>query len=353
MAQIHVYPVVLPFEYDFTISRHSKREQPLLIVSIEQDGIVGYGETAENAYYRTRLDDFIQLIESVRENIEQETIDHPEVFWRRLKALLQHKSVHPHLIHFTLCALDMAAWDWYGRKLQQPLYRCWTDRAEPRPLTDYTIGIDQPEVMLEKMQAHPWPIYKIKVGTANDMRILQTIRQHTHSRLRIDANAGWDITQLQQYYPICRQLRIELIEQPLPVTDDWQLASFPKMPELPLFADESCVQENDVQHCAHLYQGINIKLTKCGGITPALRMIKQARAMRLKIMLGSMNESIVGTSAAAHLLPLVDEADLDGPLLLQASIATGIRYKQGKILFADAPGTGVSLLPEFQRYVVK
>jgi len=353
MAKLELFPVVVPFEYDFRISRHSKREQPLLIVAYTNDGVTGYGETAENAYYQVQLRDLVALLQGVQEFIEQTSFTDPDMWWTQLKHALHEKcKPHSHLLHFALCAMDMALWDWYARKHQKPLYRCWCDKSEPRPDTDYTIGIDKPEVMLQKMQAHPWPVYKIKVGTKEDIQILTTIRKHTDARIRIDANAGWSLDQLRTYYPLCKQLQIECIEQPLPAAENALLDGFPVDPALPLMADESCVTEEDVITCASYFQGINIKLTKCGGITPALRMIRQARALQLQIMIGSMNESIVGTSAAAHLLPLVDEADLDGPLLLKAPIANGISYENGKIQYADAPGSGVELLPAIYEYLI-
>jgi L-alanine-DL-glutamate epimerase-like enolase superfamily enzyme len=353
MAKLDFFPVVLPFEYDFTISRHSKRVQPLLIVAYTQDGITGYGETAENAYYQVHIHELVSFLKSMQEEIEQARFSDPDIWWAQLKQAMAARSVkNPHLVHFALCAIDMALWDWYARKHQKPLYRFWCDEPTPRPCTDYTIGIDQPSVMLEKMKAHPWPVYKIKVGTQEDMQILTTLRQHTRARMRIDVNAGWDFAQLNRYYPLCKQLQIECIEQPLPAAADAQLAGFSADPALPLIADESCVTEHDVMPCARYFQGINIKLTKCGGITPALRMIRQARSLGLKVMLGSMNESIVGTSAAAHLLPLVDEADLDGPLLLKAEIARGIHYGNGEIFYANMPGSGVELLPALEEFLV-
>ncbi|MBX5438292.1 MAG: dipeptide epimerase [Thermoflavifilum sp.] len=352
MAKLDLYPLILPFEYEFTISRHSKREQPVLIVAYTRDDITGYGETAENAYYQVKLHELVTLLKSMQETIEQLQITDPDIWWKQLKDTLQGKSVkNTHLMHFALCAVDMALWDWYARKQQKPLYRFWCEDPVPRPFTDYTIGIDEPDRMLQKMQAHPWPIYKIKVGTPDDLPILRMLRKHTHAGIRIDANAGWTFSQLQTYYPICQQLQIACIEQPLPAKEDGLLEAFSADPSLPLFADESCVTEHDVVSCAKYFQGINIKLTKCGGITPALRMIRQARKLGLQVMIGSMNESMVGTSAAAHLLPLADEADLDGPLLLKANIAQGISYHHGEIHYSSTPGSGVTLLPTLRNYL--
>jgi L-alanine-DL-glutamate epimerase-like enolase superfamily enzyme len=161
--------------------------------------------------------------------------------------------------------------------------------------------------------------------------------------LRVDANAGWSLDTALQVLPALQQLGVEMVEQPL-AKDDWEgMEMLYRQSPLPLFADESCVSEHDVEKCASFFHGINIKLTKCSGLTPARRMIANARRLNLQVMLGSMNESSVGTAALAHLLPFADMADLDGPLLLEEDLATGLRYEQGQVILADRPGLGVQV----------
>ena len=222
------------------------------------------------------------------------------------------------------------------------LYEYWKADISKNPLTDYTIGIDSIEKMLEKMKEKPWPVYKIKVGTANDMAIVKALRENTSAALRVDANAAWNVETALQLIPQLKELGVEYVEQPL-AKDDWDgMKVLYQQSSLPLYADEACVFEQDVEKCKDHFHGINIKLTKCSGITPALRMIKKARELNLKIMLGCMNESTIGSAAIAHLLPFVDHADMDGPLLLEEDVATGIDYDSGKIIYSSNPGLGIT-----------
>jgi len=161
--------------------------------------------------------------------------------------------------------------------------------------------------------------------------------------LRVDANAAWDLETALKLIPQLKELGVEFVEQPL-AKDNWEgMKILYQESPLPLFADEACVFERDVEKCKDHFHGINIKLTKCSGITPALRMIKKARELDLKIMIGCMNESTIGSAAIAHLLPLIDFVDMDGPLLLEEDLATGIAYDYGKIILPDEPGLGIKV----------
>jgi L-alanine-DL-glutamate epimerase-like enolase superfamily enzyme len=224
----------------------------------------------------------------------------------------------------------------------KPLYELWKLDISNNPVTDYTIGIDAIEKMVEKMKEKPWPVYKVKVGTENDIEMVKALRQHSNSIIRVDANAGWTVEEALQKIPLLKVMGVELVEQPL-AKDNWEGMKllFEKSP-LPLFADESCVSENDVGKCHGYFHGINIKLTKCSGITPARRMIKRARELGMQVMVGCMSETTIGTAAIVHLLPLLDYADMDGPLLLAEDVATGISYDYGRIIYSGLPGLGVS-----------
>jgi L-alanine-DL-glutamate epimerase-like enolase superfamily enzyme len=195
--------------------------------------------------------------------------------------------------------------------------------------------------MVAKMKEKPWPIYKVKVGTADDIAIVKALRENTDAVLRVDANAAWDLETAIKLIPQLKELGVEFVEQPL-AKDNWQgMKELYKISPLPLFADEACVYEQDVEKCKDHFHGINIKLTKCSGITPALRMITKARELNMKVMVGCMNESTIGSAAIAHLLPLIDYVDMDGPLLLEEDVATGIKYDFGKIIFGEGNGLGV------------
>jgi L-alanine-DL-glutamate epimerase-like enolase superfamily enzyme len=224
---------------------------------------------------------------------------------------------------------------------KKPLYACWKLNIPEGPLTDYTIGIDSVEKMVEKMQAKPWPIYKIKLGTPEDVAIIRALRQHTDAILRVDANSGWTLQQALDLIPALHECRVEFIEQPLEKTDLSGMQVLYEKSPIPLIADESCVSEQDVEKCQGLFHGINIKLTKCGGLTPALRMIETARKLNMKVMAGSMNESSIGSAAIGHLLPLLDYVDMDGPILLDEDIASGLEIEFGKVILSGKPGLGI------------
>jgi L-Ala-D/L-Glu epimerase len=196
--------------------------------------------------------------------------------------------------------------------------------------------------MVAKIKEKPWPIYKIKVGVENDIEMVTALRACTDAVFRVDANAGWTLEESLVKIPILKDLGVELVEQPL-AKDDWDgmKVLFQQSP-LPLFADESCVAENDVVKCIDHFNGINIKLTKCSGITPAKRMIETARKHQLQVMVGCMNESSIGTAAIAQLAPFLDYVDMDGPLLLAQDIAQGVSFNNGVIQYQQGFGLAVT-----------
>ena len=276
----------------------------------------------------------VSVLEAKKVMIEKFAFTTPDRFWHFLHHLLPQ---HP----FLIAALDIAAWDLYGKLSRKPLFALWNTEWKNTPLTDYTIGIDTPEKMLQKMKAKPWPIYKIKLGTPHDLPIMQQLIQNSTATFRVDANAGWTTEEALHIIPQLAAMGVELIEQPL-AKDNWEgMLALKDISSIPLFADESCVSESDVAKCAGYFTGINIKLTKCSGITPALRMITEAREKNLQIMMGSMNESTIGTAAIAQFLPQLDYVDADGPLLLSKDIAQGLTFSNGNLQVANLPGLGV------------
>jgi L-alanine-DL-glutamate epimerase-like enolase superfamily enzyme len=332
----------LAFRHPFTISKGTKTHQPTLIVELEHLGVKGYGEAPAIAYYNIPVEKMVEDLERKKIFVEKFAFTEPERYWHYLHHLFPQN-------HFLVCALDIAAWDLYGKLKNKKLYELWNGDISKNPVTDYTIGIDSIDKMLAKMKEMPWPIYKIKVGTADDIAIVKRLRENTESILRVDANAAWDADTALSLIPQLKELGVEFIEQPL-AKDNWEgMALIYKKSILYLFADEACVFEQDVEKCKSHFHGINIKLTKCSGITPALRMIKRARELDLKVMIGCMNESTIGSAAIAHLLPFTDYADMDGPLLLKEDLATGIQYDYGKIIYGNTPGLGINYTGLFQK----
>lgn len=336
--QLRIHEYDLPLRHTFTISRESIDVQKTMIVELEEDGLHGYGEATTNSYYGFTFENMAAALDSVRGELEAKRLVDPAILW---------DEMHPELKDnpFAQCALDQAAHDLWGKKLGKPVYELWGLTAEDLPLTNYTIGIDEIDVMVAKMQEFPgWPVYKIKLGTANDLDIVRALREHTDSIFRVDANCGWSADETIRNSKELAALNVEFIEQPL-AADQWDdMRRVRDESALPIIADESCIVESDVARCVNHFDGINIKLVKCGGLTPARRMIEHARRDDLKVMVGCMTESTVGISAIAQLLPALDYVDMDGALLLAKDIATGVTIEDGRCRYPDTAGCGVELL---------
>ncbi len=330
----------LPLRHPFTISRGSTSVQKTLIVELRDAGFSGYGEATANRYYGMTVDKMMAALESATTQIESIDLKDPAEMWAALDPLLCHNR-------FAQCALDEAAHDLWGKLRGQPVYQLWglSPDMENLPVSNYTIGIDETEVMLAKLREFAdWPIFKIKLGTPRDIEIVRELRKHTDAVFRVDANCAWTAEETIRNANEMLPLGVEFIEQPLPA-DRWdEMRRVRGESPLPLIADESCLVEDDVDRCADVFHGINIKLVKCGGLTPARRMIARARELGLKVMVGCMTESTVGISAIAQLLPLLDYVDMDGAALLARDIATGVTVERGVCRYAEENGCGVRLL---------
>ncbi len=328
----------LPLRHTFTISRGSMDVQPTLIVELEQDGLHGYGEATTNDYYGATLEGMTAALEALRPEIESYSLQDPAAFWDALHPALRDQP-------FAHCALDQAAHDLWGKLQGAPVWKLWGLSLENLPPTNYTIGIDTIETMVAKMNEFPgWPVYKIKLGTGHDLEIVKELRRHTDSVFRVDANCGWTADETIENSQAMKLLGVEFIEQPLPA-DRWEdMGRVFGASALPVIADESCVVPQDVDRCAGAFHGVNIKLVKCGGMTPARRMIDRAKALGLKVMVGCMTESTVGISAIAQLLPRLDYVDMDGALLLSRDIARGVTIENGICRYPQENGNGVTLV---------
>ena len=334
--KVHYNTYNLPFTYPFTISKGTKTHQPTFIVQLEFFGVKGYGEAPAISYYNIPVEKMVSDLELKKNFIEKFSFSDPERYWHYLHHLFPNNP-------FLVCALDMAGWDLHGKLKRKQLHELWGLDIATSPLTDYTIGIDNIETMVKKMKEKPWPIYKIKVGTADDIEMVTALRKETTAIFRVDANAGWTLEEALHKIPLLKELGVEFVEQPL-AKDNWEdMKTLYKRSSLPLIADESCVNESDVSKCVDHFHGINIKLTKCSGITPARRMITKAKELGMKVMVGCMNESSVGTAAIAQLAPMLDYVDMDGPLLLSEDIAEGVKFDNGKIIYREGPGLGIEV----------
>src|SRR5262245_52085171 len=211
--RVNHYSFDLPFKYPFTISKGTKTVQPTFIVALEMMGLTGFGEAPAISYYNIPVDKMVSDLESKRIFVEKFAFTEPERYWHYLHHLFPDNQ-------FLVCALDMAAWDLHGKLKQKSLYELWDLDPQKTIVTDYTIGIDSIEKMISKIKENPWPIYKIKLGTPDDLDIMKELRQHTNSIFRVDVNAGWTLDEAIQRIPLLKELGVQFIEQPL-AKDDW------------------------------------------------------------------------------------------------------------------------------------
>ena len=330
----------LQLKHTFAISRGAHDIQRTLIVKLEQDGKVGYGEAVDDPYYGFTVEGMQTKLEELRPVIENYHLENPEDFWDMLhKKLTDERFLH--------CAIDIAAYDLYGKLVGKPLYEIWGLDTSKIPMTNYTIGLDTMEVMKQKLLEFPWPLYKVKLGTEHDIDIVRELRKITDATFRIDANTAWEVEETIENSKALKELGVEFIEQPMKY-DRWKdMEIVYQGSALPLMADESCRTEEDVPKCVNRFTGINVKLVKAGGITPARRMLIEGKKLGLKTMVGCMTESSVGIAAVGQLLPYLDYVDMDGALLLKNDIGYAHDITDGVITLSKRPGTGVVLNEPF------
>ncbi len=326
----------LKLKHTWTISRNSSDFKDNVFVRIERDGIVGWGEAAPNVRYGESTEKSLDRIRKAGPFFEQDDWFHFAEVKEQMDTIVTDQSC-------AKAALDIALMDWVSRKMGVPLYRLFGVDQEKTPVTTFSIGIDTPDVIREKVrEAAAFPVLKIKVGKENDREVLQAVRSVTDKPLRVDANEGWKTKEeaLEKILWL-ETMGVELIEQPLPSTMLAENAWLRERVKIPIFADESVKSAADIPALAGAFDGINIKLMKAGGIQEALGMIKMARSLGLKIMLGCMIESSVAIAAGTHLSPLVDYADLDGNILISNDPFKGLRVERGKLILPNSPGLGV------------
>jgi L-alanine-DL-glutamate epimerase-like enolase superfamily enzyme len=322
-------PITLDLKTTFRVA-HGPSDQRHNVLVYLDDGV---GEAATVPYYGETQQGIIDYISSV-----PELGDDPFA----LDAVLAKR---PPGSRAARSAIDQALHDLWGKKLGQPLYKLFGLNPNHLPLTSLTIGIDEPDVMAEQAKASNYPILKIKLGSEKDEAIVAAIRNITRARLMVDVNAGWSRERALEIIPRLMDYDLDLIEQPLAVDDVegyfWLKEKLKaRKVSLPIFADETAKTSHDVVRLAGAVDGVVVKTMKSEGIREALRMIHTARAHDMQIMLGCFIESSVGVTAAAHLGPLCDYADLDGPLLIKNDPYRGLVYEGAKMTLPDVPGHG-------------
>lgn len=331
MITVRHRPLDLHLRHTFRLSRGASDVRHNLLVELEHEGRVGLGEAAPIPRYAQDRDSSAAVVETMVGRLGD-----PRAFYDAARAAAVDGQ------EAAQAAVDMALHDLAGKRMGVPLYALLGLDPQATPATSYTIGLDTPEVVERKVrEAGAYEILKVKMGSDEDRAVLETVRDVTDRRLLVDANEGWTLEGARERLGWLADLGVELVEQPLPADRLEETRALRRESPLPLFADESVHRVEDIPRIASAFDGINIKLAKCGGIGEALRMIATARAHGMRVMLGCMVESSVGITAAAHLSPLVDYADLDGNLLIADDPFTGARIVDGRIVLPDAPGLGV------------
>lgn len=330
--------VRLDLIHPFRIAREVSDHRQNVIVRVSDGDSTGIGEAAPSPYYGENAGSVLRALEDVPGLLGADPFELEKTMDRLASKLPRDPSAR--------AAVDIALHDLAARRLGVPLYRWLGLDPAKTPVTSFTIGIDEPEAVRRKVrEAAGYPALKVKLGSEKDLEIMRTIRDETDARIRIDANAGWTADQAVEMVERLAEFDVELVEQPLPPGSpgDWRRVR--EAASMPVFADESVLVSPDVPALSGLVDGVNVKLMKCGGIREALRLIHTARAHGMAVMIGCMIETSAAITAAAHLSPLADYADLDGNLLISNDPFAGATVRQGRLVLPEGPGTGVAPRP--------
>lgn len=336
VAKIDCEPFVVQARHPFRIARGAQTEQEVFIFRVTWEGLTGWGESSPPNYYGEDGQSVRAALLRLGGKLEGD----PESLRQSLAAgdlrrqLDRDASVR--------AALDMALWDLTGKMEGKPIYELLGLDPMETPATSFSIGLDAPDVVDAKVdEAGEYRILKMKMGVAGDMALLDRVLARSGKTIRVDANEGWDVETALQMCGLLSERGIEFVEQPIHHDNAEDLRTLKRLSPLPIILDESVINPEDVLPKRDQGHGINIKLMKCGGITPALRLIEEASKASLKVMLGCMLETSIAITAAAHLSPLADYADLDGNLLLSNDPYRGVTVTNSKLVLPDGPGLGV------------
>ena len=324
--------------HSFGISRSSNDYYDIVYFYIIDDGIIGRGEAAPSKRYNETTEKILSVLD--KGIILPEYCENADQLWKNIKPQLSGISALE-------AAANMAIWDWRGQKENKAVYDILGFNIDELPSTSYTISIGDMSELDEKIElSNPYSILKVKLGTPNnDKEIISQIRQYTNKLIRVDANEGWTLDNAKEMSYWLADRNVEFIEQPFKAKMLNETRMLKEFSPLPLFADENSIVSTDIPEIVDCFDGINIKLMKCGGIDEALNMIKVAKKLNMKIMLGCMVESSVGITAAAHIASMVDVVDLDGNLLISNDPYAGVLIKDGRLMLSENEiGMGLSLI---------
>jgi L-Ala-D/L-Glu epimerase len=322
----------------FVIARGGASDHRVVKVTLlDADGQFGWGEASPNRFYGETPETAVGALERLKPIVEACDPFQLESLEAQMNAALRNNGS-------VKSAVSAAAHDLVGKRLGVPLWKLWGLDPAKAPLSSFTIAIapDKKELERRVKAAGQYPVLKVKLGTDRDEEIINTVRDAAPDKIiRVDANAAWTPKHALMMIEVLQSLDVEYVEQPVAATDLEGLAFVHANSPLPVVADESCVVATDVARLAGIVDGINIKLSKCGGLREALRMIATARAHGMLVMAGCMIETSLAITAAAHFAPLLDYADFDGAALLSDDPHIGATIDGGRITIPTEPGLGV------------
>lgn len=329
-------PYTLELRHVFTLASSSRTTTPVVLTEIEYEGLVGYGEASMPPYLGESHETALNFLSKVDLGKYDDIFDLENI----LSDIDNIAPGNP----AAKASVDIALHDVIGKLMGQPWYKIWGYDPAKTPYTSFTIGIDKPEVVRQKVkEAEEYKVLKVKLGRDTDKEMIETIRSVTDKPITVDVNQGWkDKNQALDMIFWLKERNIEFVEQPMPKTQIDDNAWLTQNSPLPVIGDEAVQRLEDVKKAHGVYSGINIKLMKCTGMREAHKMLTLARALDMKVMMGCMTETSCAISAASHLTPLVDWADLDGALLISNDIYDGTKIIDGKIVISSRPGIGVN-----------
>lgn len=336
--EFRFYPYMLELKYTFTIATSSRTTTPTMMVEVEKDGIIGYGEASMPPYLGESLETAAAFLSKV-DLKKYDTFFVLEDILRDIERIAPGNNA-------AKAAVDIALHDWLGKKMGYAWFQIWGLNPENTPVTTFTIGIDTKAVVRQKVkEADIYKVLKVKLGRDNDKEMIETVREVTDKPIRADANQGWrDKTYALKMIEWLATKNVECIEQPMPKEMVEEQAWLKERCPIPIIGDESVVRLADVRKAYGVYHGINVKLMKCTGMSEAYKMVLLARTLEMKVMLGCMTETSCAISAATQLSPLVDYADLDGAVLIKNDLFKGATIVDGRMVMPKGPGIGVTKL---------
>ncbi len=334
-VRLRYRPYTLELRHVFTIATSSRTTTPIMLTEIEYDGVTGYGEASMPPYLGESQEGAAAFLSKI--NLDK--YDNPfelETILNDIDAIATGNTA-------AKAAVDIALHDLVGKLMNQPWYNIWGFKKSATPYTSFTIGIDKEDVVRQKTkEAAEYKVLKVKLGRDTDKMMIETIRSVTDKPITVDVNQGWkDRSFALDMIHWLKGKGVVFVEQPMPKEQVEDMAWLTERSPLPTFGDESVQRLADVKKAHGVYNGINIKLMKCTGMREAHKMLTLARALDMKVMMGCMTETSCAISAASHLSPMVDYADLDGALLISNDLYDGTKIVDGRVILTDRPGIGV------------